>query len=174
MVSPPGVNLASHYLLSPNLLWMETLLLTVYFFMCILQIVGLTLIIVPVSFKISAVLTSWPIVGGTIACGVFLMLLSIAGIYGAIKHHQIILFFVSFVEISLPVPKMNCSLEKRKNRTGIMVCLSSRSIFGCCHGYINDSNCTYLSQRVGLVKAISLLFPQRKMQPQAQNLCNVT
>lgn len=152
---------------------METLLLTFYFVFCIFQIVGLTLIIVPVSFKISAVLTSWPIVGGTIACGVFLMLLSIAGIYGAIKHHQIILFFVSFVEISLPVPKMNCSLEKRKNRklsvTGIMVNLWSRSIFGCCHGYISDSNCTYLSQRIGLVKAISLLFPQHKMQPQAQN-----
>lgn len=157
---------------------METLLLTFYFVFCILQIVGLTLIIVPVSFKISAVLTSWPIVGGTIACGVFLMLLSIAGIYGAIKHHQIILFFVSFVEISLPLPKMNCSLEKRKNRkfsvTDIMVCLWSRSIFGCCHGYISDSNCTYVSQRVGLVKAISLLFPQHKMQPQAQNLYNVT
>ena len=91
-------------------------MLTLYFFFCILQIVGLTLIIVPVSFKISAVLTSWPIVGGTISCGVFLMLLSIAGIYGAIKHHQIILFFVSFVEISLPLPKINCSLEKRKNR----------------------------------------------------------
>lgn len=115
---------------------METLLLTFYFVFCILQIVGLILIIVPVSFKISAVLTSWPIVGGTVACGVFLMLLSIAGIYGAIKHHQIILFFVSFVEISLPLPKMNCSLEKRKNRTlsvtGIMVNLWSRSIFGCC------------------------------------------
>ena len=152
---------------------METLLLTFYFVFCILQIVGLTLIIVPVSFKISAVLTSWPIVGGTVACGVFLMLLSIAGIYGAIKHHQIILFFVSFVEISLPLPKMNCSLEKRKNRTlsvtGIMVNLWSRSIFGCCHGDINDSNCTFLSQRVGLVKAISLLFPQHKMRPQAQN-----
>ena len=154
---------------------METLLLTFYFVFCILQIVGLTLIIVPVSFKISAVLTSWPIVGGTVACGVFLMLLSIAGIYGAIKHHQIILFFVSFVEISLPVPKMNCSLEKRKNRklsvTGIMVNLWSRSIFRCCHGCINDSNCTFLSQRVGLVKAISLLFPQHKMQPQAQTNC---
>lgn len=65
----------------------------------IYMIVGLTLIIVPVSFKISAVLTSWPIVGGTIACGVFLMLLSIAGIYGAIKHHQIILFFYMAIMI---------------------------------------------------------------------------
>lgn len=95
---------------------METFLLTFYFVFSILQIVGLALIIVPVSFKISAVLTSWPIVGGTIACGVFLMLLSIAGIYGAVKHHQIILFFVSFVEISLPLPKKNCSLEERKNK----------------------------------------------------------
>ena len=66
-------------------------------FIFILQIVGLTLIIVPVYSKISAVFTSWPIVGGAIACGVFMMLMSIAGIYGAIKHHQIILFFVSFI-----------------------------------------------------------------------------
>ena len=66
-------------------------------FIYILQIVGLTLIIVPVYSKISAVFTSWPIVGGAIACGVFMMLMSITGIYGAIKHHQIILFFVSFI-----------------------------------------------------------------------------
>lgn len=59
-------------------------------FIYIFQIVGLTLIIVPVYSKISAVFTSWPIVGGAIACGVFMMLMSIAGIYGAIKHHQII------------------------------------------------------------------------------------
>lgn len=97
---------------------METFLLTFYFVFSILQIVGLALIIVPVvSFKISAVLTSWPIVGGTIACGVFLMLLSIAGIYGAVKHHQIILFFVSFVEISLPSPKKNCSLEEERTES---------------------------------------------------------
>lgn len=71
----------------------------------VLQIVGLTLIIVPVYSKISAVFTSWPIVGGTIACGVFMMLMSVAGIYGAIKHHQIILFFVSFSVIFLSPPK---------------------------------------------------------------------
>ena len=74
----------------------------------VLQIVGLTLIIVPVYSKISAVFTSWPIVGGTIACGVFMMLMSVAGIYGAIKHHQIILFFVSFCSVIFLSPPKSC------------------------------------------------------------------
>ena len=97
-------------------------------FIYILQIVGLTLIIVPVYSKISAVFTSWPIVGGAIACGVFMMLMSIAGIYGAIKHHQIILFFVSFINaldfcwlrmyhkvIIIIICHMLCTLNKKED-----------------------------------------------------------
>ena len=61
------------------------------------QIVGLILITVPAYSKISSLVTSWPIVGGTIACGVFIMLVAIAGLYGSIKHHQIVLFFVSLL-----------------------------------------------------------------------------
>ncbi|KAK2561360.1 Tetraspanin-31 [Acropora cervicornis] len=59
------------------------------------MIVGLTLVVIPAGAKLSAVFTSWPIVGGAIACGVFMILMALAGIYGAVKHHQIILFFVS-------------------------------------------------------------------------------
>ena len=64
-----------------------------------LQIVGFVLILSPVYSKITDLFTSWPIVGGTIACGVFIMLLASAGIYGAVKHHQIVLFFVSLIII---------------------------------------------------------------------------
>ena len=67
-----------------------------YYFYYFLQIVGFVLILSPVYSKITDLFTSWPIVGGTIACGVFIMLIASAGIYGAVKHHQIVLFFVSF------------------------------------------------------------------------------
>lgn len=63
------------------------------FFNIIYMIVGFVLILSPVYSKVSDLFTSWPIVGGTIACGVFIMLIASAGIYGAVKHHQIVLFF---------------------------------------------------------------------------------
>ncbi|XP_020611936.1 tetraspanin-31-like [Orbicella faveolata] len=63
------------------------------FFNIIYMIVGFVLILSPVYSKITDLFTSWPIVGGTIACGVFIMLIASAGIYGAVKHHQIVLFF---------------------------------------------------------------------------------
>ena len=74
-------------------------------FIIFLQIVGFVLILSPVYSKITDLFTSWPIVGGTIACGVFIMVIASAGIYGAVKHHQIVLFFVSFklvLEILVP------------------------------------------------------------------------
>lgn len=63
------------------------------------MIVGLTLVVVPAYTKISSVFTSWSIVGGAIACGVFMMLMSLAGIYGTVRHHQIILFFYMAVMV---------------------------------------------------------------------------
>jgi len=45
---------------------------------------------------VSAKITSLPILGGVIACGVFLLLVAIMGVVGAIRHSQVILFFVSF------------------------------------------------------------------------------
>lgn len=46
--------------------------------------------------RASAIVTNLPIIGGILACGVFLILVSILGLIGAIKHHQVLLFFVSF------------------------------------------------------------------------------
>ncbi|XP_026278493.1 tetraspanin-13 isoform X1 [Frankliniella occidentalis] len=34
-----------------------------------------------------------PIIGGIMACGIFLILISILGLIGAVKHHQVVLFF---------------------------------------------------------------------------------
>lgn len=38
-----------------------------------------------------------PIIGGIMACGIFLIMISILGLIGAVKHHQVVLFFVSFL-----------------------------------------------------------------------------
>lgn len=60
------------------------------------QIVACVLISVAVYGKASAQITNVPIIGGILACGVFLILISLLGLYGAAKHHQVVLFFVSF------------------------------------------------------------------------------
>jgi len=41
--------------------------------------------------------TDLPIIGGILGCGVVLVLLSIMGLYGAAKHHQVTLFFYMII-----------------------------------------------------------------------------
>jgi len=41
--------------------------------------------------------SSLPIIGGVIACGVFLLVVSVGGIYATLKHHQVLLFFYMVV-----------------------------------------------------------------------------
>ncbi|XP_066999235.1 tetraspanin-13 isoform X2 [Anabrus simplex] len=38
-----------------------------------------------------------PTIGGILACGIFLILISIVGLIGAIKHHQVLLFFYMLI-----------------------------------------------------------------------------
>ena len=60
-------------------------------------IIGLLLIGVAAYGKKEALLVSVPALGGLIACGVFLILLAIFGLLGAIRHNQIILFFYMII-----------------------------------------------------------------------------
>lgn len=46
--------------------------------------------------RAASLVTNLPIVGGILACGIILILISILGLLGAVKHHQVMLFFVSF------------------------------------------------------------------------------
>jgi tetraspanin-13/31 len=64
-------------------------------------LVGLNVIYVMVSFlmigvavhgKTSGLVTSLPIVGGITACGIFLLIISVIGLIGAVRHHQVMLF----------------------------------------------------------------------------------
>ncbi|KAH6931405.1 hypothetical protein HPB50_024267 [Hyalomma asiaticum] len=60
------------------------------------QIVSFILIGVAAYGRVSSIVTNITIFGAVIACGVFLLLLSLVGLIGAVKHHQVLLFFVSF------------------------------------------------------------------------------
>ncbi|KAJ0175563.1 hypothetical protein K1T71_008722 [Dendrolimus kikuchii] len=56
-------------------------------------VVASILISVAVYGQASSLVTNLPIVGGILACGVFLILISLLGLLGAMKHHQVMLFF---------------------------------------------------------------------------------
>lgn len=59
------------------------------------QLVGFLMIGVGVYGRAASIVTNLPIVGGILACGIILILISILGLVGAVKHHQVMLFFVS-------------------------------------------------------------------------------
>jgi len=63
-----------------------------------LQAVAVTLIAAAAYGKAVAIIATVSVLGGIIACGVFLLLIAIVGLIGAIRHHQVILFFVSFMQ----------------------------------------------------------------------------
>ncbi|XP_012288822.1 tetraspanin-31-A isoform X2 [Orussus abietinus] len=61
------------------------------------SVVAFILIGVAVYGRASALVTNLPIIGGILACGVILILISILGLIGAVKHHQVLLFFYMLV-----------------------------------------------------------------------------
>ncbi|CAG7836080.1 unnamed protein product [Allacma fusca] len=56
-------------------------------------IVGVILIGLGGHWVTSNIVSSLPIIGGVVACGVFLSIISVVGLVGAAKHHQVLLFF---------------------------------------------------------------------------------
>lgn len=57
---------------------------------------GFLLIGVGVYGRAASIVTNLPIVGGILACGIILLLISVLGLVGTVKHNQVMLFFVSF------------------------------------------------------------------------------
>ena len=72
------------------------LIMQIHCIFSILQIVALILIGVAAYSRVVSIVVSLSLVGGVIASGVFLMLIAVIGYFGAIKHHQVLLFFVSY------------------------------------------------------------------------------
>ena len=62
---------------------------------------ALLLIGVAAAAKGAGYISTLPVVGGIVACGVFLLFVSIVGLYGAFKHHQVTLFFYMVVLFSI-------------------------------------------------------------------------
>ncbi|XP_033214314.1 tetraspanin-31-B [Belonocnema kinseyi] len=60
-------------------------------------VVAFILIGVALYGRASALVTDLPIIGGILACGVILILISILGLIGAVKHHQVLLFFYMLI-----------------------------------------------------------------------------
>jgi len=60
-------------------------------------VIAFILIGVAVYGRASAIVTNLPIIGGILACGVMLILISILGLIGAVKHHQVLLFFYMLI-----------------------------------------------------------------------------
>ena len=98
----------------------------------------------------SNIVTSLPIIGGVIACGVFLSMLSVAGLVGAVKHHQVLLFFymvimlvVFLIQFSIACACLTVSTSAQKDlsRKGWMSVDNEtkahvQNTFQCC-GYDN-------------------------------------
>ncbi|XP_043193380.1 tetraspanin-13-like isoform X2 [Amphibalanus amphitrite] len=61
------------------------------------MVVAFLLIGVATYGKTASVITSVSILGGIVACGVFLLFIAILGLVGAVKHHQVSLFFYMVV-----------------------------------------------------------------------------
>lgn len=63
------------------------------------QLVSLLLIGVAAWGKWFGLVSSIQVVAGVIGVGVFLFFVAFVGLCGALKHHQVLLFFVSFTQI---------------------------------------------------------------------------
>jgi len=64
---------------------------------------------VAVHSKVVGYITSLPIVGGITASGVFLLFISVVGLIGAMKHHQVMLFFYMVVLFFIFIIQFSCS-----------------------------------------------------------------
>lgn len=66
-----------------------------------LQLVSLLLIGIAAWGIGFGLISSLRVVGVVIAVGIFLFLIALVGLIGAVKHHQVLLFFVSFLKIKI-------------------------------------------------------------------------
>jgi len=61
----------------------------------VFQVVAFVLMGVAGYAKASAYIVDISVMGGIIACGVFLLVIACVGVVGTVLHHQVTLFFVS-------------------------------------------------------------------------------
>ncbi|XP_045622425.2 tetraspanin-31 isoform X1 [Procambarus clarkii] len=114
-------------------------------------VVSFILIGVAAAAKAASFVTSLSLVSGIIACGVFLLLISIVGLIGASKHHQVMLFFYMIVlfiifiiqfSVACACLAINENQEKLVASKGWAIAgndtrQDAQTFFGCC-GYLSE------------------------------------
>jgi len=118
-------------------------------------LVGLNIVYILVSFlmigvavhgKVSGVVTSLPIIGGITACGIFLLIISVVGLIGAVRHHQVMLFsymvvlfciFIIQFSVSCAAIAVNEDDEKEILKSGWnnapnSTKMDAETLFNCC------------------------------------------
>ncbi|KOC65759.1 Tetraspanin-31 [Habropoda laboriosa] len=93
-------------------------------------VVAFILIGVAVYGRASALVTNLPIIGGILVCGVILILISILGLIGAAKHHQVLLFFYMLILFLLFLIQFSIACA----------CLAVNTQKHCCQ-YPTDTDC---------------------------------
>ncbi|XP_068222440.1 tetraspanin-13 isoform X2 [Palaemon carinicauda] len=116
-------------------------------------VVSFILIGVAAAAKFASIVSSLTLVSGIITCGVFLLLISIVGLVGASKHHQVMLFFymiVLFIIFIIQFSVACACLAMNTNQQRILadegwnvistddMKADAQSLFGCC-GYKNQT-----------------------------------
>jgi len=118
-------------------------------------LVGLNVVYILVSFlmigvavhgKVSGVVASLPIIGGITACGIFLLIISVVGLIGAVRHHQVmlfsymvVLFCIFIIQFSVSCAAVGINEEDEKtiliqgwNKADNATKFDAESIFNCC------------------------------------------
>jgi len=107
--------------------------------------------------------SSLPIIGGVVACGVFLLIVSIGGIYATLKHHQVYLFFYMVVLFVLFIIQFSiacaCLAVSKDTQQGIAeqgwssvpfaVKDNVQRAFSCCGFTVEDLNLTTANESMG-------------------------
>ncbi|XP_012058825.1 PREDICTED: tetraspanin-13 [Atta cephalotes] len=109
-------------------------------------VVAFILIGVAVYGRASALVTNLPIIGGILACGVILFLISILGLIGAVKHHQVLLFFymlilflLFLIQFSIACACLAVNTKQQEQlaeqgwrRVGLDLKMKVQTTFNCC------------------------------------------
>ncbi|XP_023015917.2 tetraspanin 97E isoform X1 [Leptinotarsa decemlineata] len=109
-------------------------------------LVAFVLIGVAVYGSAASIVSNLPIVGGILACGIILILISVLGLLGAVKHHQVMLFFymvilflLFLIQFSVACACLGVNSEQQNQlaeqgwkRSNNATRATVQEVFGCC------------------------------------------
>jgi len=133
-------------------------------------LVSFLMIGVAVHGKVSGIVTSLPIVGGITACGVFLLMISVIGLIGAVRHHQVLLFFYMVVLFLIFLIQFSCScaaLAINENDEKILIKKAWTSAETNSKSLVIQAEQTFDCCGLGINKTTDALYPEPSIEDQA-------